>query len=379
MRGGVSLLEVMFSIGVVMIGLVGVAALLPLGGALARRGAIADAAAQLGANAAREFGAREMAVPDNWRWYNGTTFNAVTVAPHTLPPGISFCLDPLYISRADPNETTYAAEITRRNQFPVNAKYDTNLLWMPRITLASPWTPNGVLAPVAARDIFVSSDDLVFDLPGDRTLGPVQNFLFQNAAPVNPLKRTAEGGISWLATIVPKFIVDPSTGTPVVTDEYIVSFVVLNRRNTLLLDPLSGNTLSESEIGERVARAGMFYSGSPAFSGGDLTLATRSGRPADDLELRSGDWVLFSRNLLLGGAAQMHKWYRVINPGEAPVYDAPQYASTPMDNLWTREITVVGADWNWDPQFPTQVTIVRGAVEVLEKTIRLESSSLWTN
>jgi hypothetical protein len=28
---------------------------------------------------------------------------------------------------------------------------------------------------------------------------------------------------------------------------------------------------------------------------------------------------------------------------------------------------------------PTQVTIVRGAVAVFEKTVRLESSSLWTN
>ena len=41
LRSGVSLLEVMFSIGVVMIGLVGIGALIPVGGILARKGAIA--------------------------------------------------------------------------------------------------------------------------------------------------------------------------------------------------------------------------------------------------------------------------------------------------------------------------------------------------
>ena len=47
-RAGISLLEVMFSIGVVMIGLLGIAALLPVAGMQARKGAVADAAARLG-------------------------------------------------------------------------------------------------------------------------------------------------------------------------------------------------------------------------------------------------------------------------------------------------------------------------------------------
>ena len=48
-RAGISLLEVMFSIGVVMIGLVGIAALLPVAGAQANKGAVADASARHGA------------------------------------------------------------------------------------------------------------------------------------------------------------------------------------------------------------------------------------------------------------------------------------------------------------------------------------------
>ena len=89
-RRGVSLLEVTFSIGVVVIGLVGIAALLPLGGALASKGAIADSAAQLGANAAREFSARGMAIPSNWRWYDSSvaSYQAVTMGDGITPlPG----------------------------------------------------------------------------------------------------------------------------------------------------------------------------------------------------------------------------------------------------------------------------------------------------
>ncbi|MFO7903486.1 MAG: hypothetical protein R6U98_12550, partial [Pirellulaceae bacterium] len=69
-RAGVSLLEVVFSIGIVMIGLVGIAALLPVGGSLARKGAVADAAAKAGANAVREFRVRRMDDPANWCWYD---------------------------------------------------------------------------------------------------------------------------------------------------------------------------------------------------------------------------------------------------------------------------------------------------------------------
>ena len=66
-RSGISLLEVMFSIGVVMIGLVGIAALLPVAGMQAKKGAVADAAARLGADAVRDFHVRGMANPRNWR------------------------------------------------------------------------------------------------------------------------------------------------------------------------------------------------------------------------------------------------------------------------------------------------------------------------
>ncbi len=295
-HSGVSLLEVMFSIGVVMIGLVGIGALIPLGGALARRGAVADAAAQMGANAAREFGARGMAIPNNWRWFDGANFTTVTVPGTYFPqPGMSFCLDPYFIGQADPAGANYANEVAARNQFPLNIIYDPALLAMPRITLPSSFTPNGVLAPTVAKQLFVGADDLTFDQPADRTLGPVQLFTFQNAAPANPLNRTSRGNISWMATIVPKLdrVRNSTTGMNAASDEYTLSIIVLARRPVDLFDPLTGNPNLEDEVGERVVEAAVFYSGLPAFSGGDITLAARSTRNGDDLEVRSGDWLMF--------------------------------------------------------------------------------------
>ena len=117
----------------------------------------------------------------------------------------------------------------------------------------------------------------------------------------------------------------------------------------------------------------MFHSASPAFSGGDMTLVTRAGRGVDDLRLRSGDWIMLSTNktVATGVTVPVHQWYRVVNVGEKPDATAPA--------PYSRDVTVVGPDWDYDPTVLTQATIVRGVVEVLEKTIRLETSSMWTN
>ncbi|MGM0490722.1 MAG: type IV pilus modification PilV family protein, partial [Planctomycetota bacterium] len=290
-RAGVSLLEVVFAIGIVMIGLVGIAALLPVGGSLARKGAVADAAAKAGANAVREFRTRGMSNPKNWRWFNtsGAFSPRFTgpVMPDGTPtpgmgPGTSFCLDPLFIAAPaapdrDPTPAEYRQEMQIRSRFPLNQVYepDTPLLTMPRITLRTPTTDREVLHQLVAEETFASADDLVFDRPSDRTLGPVQNFAYKHGAPDTPLKRYADCEISWMATIVPKLdcIGNPDSAARVnPTDEYTLSVVVFDRRpiDRDLVDPKTGNLVPESTVSERVVMVGKFYSGNPAFSGGDM-------------------------------------------------------------------------------------------------------------
>ena len=354
-RAGVSLLEVLFSIGVALVGLAGIAALLPVAGIQANKGALADSAARLGADAIREFHVRSMGNPSTWRWYDGSGFSSLSLAQ--LTAGNSFCLDPRFVAQGDVIPRDHAL----RAQFPYVAP--GAVLSMPRITLIRSLTPPvTIMGTLQANQVFTSDDSLVFDLPKDRTIGPVQNFSVSSSN--QPLRRSATGNVSWMATIVPKLDL---TGN--LTDEYTLSVVVFSRR---IIDPTLTN---ENLASERVVMVapGTFYSGQPAIGGGDLRLATRRDNP-DDLELRSGDWVMLSGTKMRTGTLapiQVHTWYRVVNAGEEPFLASP--------GVWVRDVTLVGPDWDWQNlSTATQVTIMRGAVAVFEKTIRLETSSLWT-
>jgi hypothetical protein len=357
-RAGVSLLEVMFSIGVVMVGLVGIAALLPVAGIQANKGALADSAARLGADAIREFHVRSMGNPLAWRWYDqsGNQFRAVT--SNDLAEGNSFCLDSRFVAQG-----IASSDQSARNRFPYDVYGSGTILRMARITLApNPLAgPTVVMDALQARQVFASDDSLVFDLPKDRTIGPVQNFSLSSTN--QPLRRNATGSLSWMATIVPRL---DRVGN--LTDEYTLSIVVFSRR---VIDTPLNNPRSASE---RTAVVRDFYG--DGIGGGDLQLGAQNDV---DLALRSGDWVMLSGRKQRTGSLtpiQVHKWYRVVNAGEDPRLDS---------GVWVRDVTLIGPDWDGQYLIPiaalvtTQVTIAHGAVAVFEKTIRLETSSLWTN
>ena len=79
-RHGVTLMEVLISIAVVAIGLLGVVALIPVGGQQAQTGARNDRQARLGRRTFREFKVRGMnSVNDNWLVW------AALTPPHSHP------------------------------------------------------------------------------------------------------------------------------------------------------------------------------------------------------------------------------------------------------------------------------------------------------
>jgi hypothetical protein len=51
---------------------------------------------------------------------------------------------------------------------------------------------------------------------------------------------------------------------------------------------------------------------------------------------------------------------------------------TPIAGVLAKDVYLQGADWMAGDIARTQATLVRGVVAVFEKTIRLETSSLWT-
>jgi hypothetical protein len=372
-RAGISLLEVVFSVGIVMIGLVGIAALLPIAGVQANKGAIADAAARRGRDAVREFHVRGMANYRTWRGFDSTLGQFRALTPLEILAGRSYCIDPRFIARG----TSNAAHAVR-GRFPfivdVPGPMPGTTLNMARITLTPPFPlESAYMGQLQADEVFTGRDDLVFDLPPDRTLGPLQNFSLSTT--LAPLKRNTNGTISWMATLVPKL-----NRWRVPTDEYTLAIVVFSRRvidqDASLTDPKVSS--------ERILQVRRFWSGTPATGGGDVELVTLGGEK-EDIELRTGNWVMLSSYRFVPGAGPdsfvpVHKWYRVGNVDEDAVLNG---------GVWVRNVTLTGPDWDWgnmaDNTPPnsystwTYVTLVRGVVAVFEKTIRLESSSLWMN
>ena len=113
--------------------------------------------------------------------------------------------------------------------------------------------------------------------------------------------------------------------------------------------------MATNDFNERVATV-QFH------GGGDMTL-TASTKPKLE-ELRTGEWIMLAQTDLVRNS-HVFKWYRVVASDPEVAGGGP----------YTRAVTVQGPDWNGG--IATQATLVKGAVAVYEKTIRLDTSSLW--
>ena len=143
---------------------------------------------------------------------------------------MSFCLDPVFVTAPDD-----PSELAVRAHFPLNVRYDSTIQSMRRITLLAhnPLDPTATLDATTANRLFVGNDDLVFDLPGDRTLGSPPSTLARSPPATEPLVRASQGHTSWMATIVPKLdrVFAPLNPTGVnPTGEYTLSIIVFDRR-----------------------------------------------------------------------------------------------------------------------------------------------------
>lgn len=339
-RRGVTVLEVMFSIGIVAVGLLGVLIIVPLAGLRSTQGVIADGADRMGRNAIRAFDVCQMRRQDNWAQLNSSTTYAAFIG------GEPFAIDPLYMavnsSTTGIERFPYLGSGTPPSGVPYMKRI--SLCAYPGATLPSPapgMTGSRIMTASQAEAIFLGDDDLVFSLPQDRTLPAVQKF--DSAG----LKRQWEGKFSWLATLVPK---------PGLPDRYLylLSIVVFHRR-----DP--------SADGERTVPAAPVPSTTTlGFNGGDVLLTSSV---EDDLKMKEGEWLMLTG---IDSTGRKHfRWYHIQSG------DAGDSAGTGERNL-----TLFGQDWAFGDMTGsngTRAVWIPGVVAVYEKTIRLETSSLWTN
>jgi len=325
-RSGVTLLEVLFAIGIVSVGILGVLATLVIAGKQAADGVRMDGADRLGRNAIREFEVRGFSRATGPRG----TWAAVPVR------GWSYCIDPLYVAA---NGSAMPATV-----FPAIDPAVAPGPRMARISVrrfpgdqsVAPLPPIGL--PLA-ESIFVAKDDLAFTVRTDRTLAPEQIFDRAALPPNPPLVRSYEGTFSWFATM---HGFDNHLGTT------LLCIVVCHRRD--VLDMNAERLVNVEQI-----------------DGNQFKLAARNGQPDSDLDSREGGWLLLIGNT--NGAVEF-RWHQVQTVRDAVAAGVTDYDGT-TSAVPTRWVSTFGRDW---PHVAanTQVCMFDSVVAVYEKTVKME-------
>jgi prepilin-type N-terminal cleavage/methylation domain-containing protein len=330
-RRGMTLLEVLISMFVLSVGLLGVAALIPVGRFSILEAGKADRSGACGQAALSEIKVRRMLDPYPWpgwpdvsQWVLADGSDAVA---RVFTSG-SFAIDPLGVARKMPTPGTMGAVI-------------------PRISLRQlPTGPPIAMTYDQAERIFMWHDDLQFSLPENMKPAPPGESDRPRVADSSGVAQAA-GNYSWLLTVTPAA---EEASLPVADKSlFSVSVVVCYSRDYSLTDKGEPN-------GEHIAVVKFLGQG---YGGGSVQLTEPV--PADPpLRLRENEWIMLS-----GREASGHTichWYRVVSADN----------SSP-----TSYVSLVGPDWDVPacPQ-PTAVAVDH-VVGVYTTTVELDRDLLW--
>jgi hypothetical protein len=283
-----------------------------------------------------------------------------------------------------------------------NAKNGDKTWPIRRVTFqqASGWPLDKALAESLSR----VSDDLAVDLPARDDRPATQSWETSNASgSIVPLARQWTGDYSWIATVSPPTNAarDGMARNPE-SFEYDVSVVVFYKRPLPLTVPTSFTDTVNASADERVVGAKIMSTGP---NGGELLLTDlvndagvsdvtdangKNVSPFDGLKV--GQWIMLCGphpNSSKSEPRFVLKWYQVLSIEGANTklnsYGTadPPASSTEPDH---RVVAVRGPEWPWQPgtdlsySGPTAplsndlcVGIVKGAIAVHTKTLRLES------
>jgi Tfp pilus assembly protein PilV len=375
-RSGISLMEVLISIGIVAIGLVSIASLIPVGGLQAQKADQIQRQSDVGLDVLREFTTRGFAIVDpaekcQWVRFDGSKYvsyfplnvsaNPAPDEPFFLPVAI----DPMMVAKAANSGT--AADKTTVSTFPANAP--SSAPTMKRLATVSAASQSGSALPYTfqpkvelADSIFRSTDDVVVDQPTDASL-PGTSSYFRNSSN-NPLKRSSAGIYSWLATLTPYYREEGAI-PPIAGMQCTLSLAILYRRN-LAQVPSSGSGQEEMVSVTKMAGGGI--------TGGDMTFTVT--QPQFDM-LRPGQWLMLCRNETWKDSAtppvthtlRNFKWYRILSAAAG-------------DTSGTAEVTLSGPDCSdWATSLsssPVYACLFDSVVAVYQKVISLEGSSEWS-
>jgi len=397
-KQGVTLIEVMFSIGVVLIGLLGLLSLMPLAGKRSQDAISLAAAAAIGDSVMNELLSRR---PIGNGLLSDMTDSLVTYNTTTTPPRLdvgstavgAICIDPIYKAQQAPltsnhyNDFFFPYFIATHD--PLRNPSVAGNPWpvlQPRLRRVGSF--HTVAAPSLgrveqARMLVESNDALTFDRPKDRSLNAVLPGL--NADPSHLLsygKRAPTGEYTWIATIC------PLAGGRFAS----VSVIVVRNRDTEPDYPsITEETPLRNGISERLA----YVANAAGFSGGAGGTVLLAASQNTLSKLRSNDWVMLSRGVVPGTApVDIHRWFRVVSIDNEPVLhrttatapnlDTALGASVPTavgTDVWLQRVQLDGADWEFGfdndaaSNFAdnTFATILTDVVSVTERVVPISS------
>jgi type II secretory pathway pseudopilin PulG len=343
-RRGISIIEVLVSLFILSVGLLGIASLLPIGQRQALLADQQDRLSALGQNAVRTFRTRGFS---NFQWWR--TAGGTSIAQNGSPGATAvFATAPIFI---DP--LMVEAQGNTVNKVPHNG---TGLF--DRFTLKqSASTGAGTsIGQAGAEAMFLSRDDVIVE-PGTTPESATK-------AKYDSGRRDFDGEYSWAAMLSPTY---PNNyppgiakGTPYPEQSCQLSIIVFYRR------PLNGtaalndsDTLDSTSIPRERVLGASFVGG--GIGGGEITI---NGSTANML-VKIGEYVLVFKEGT-GTTPYYAKWYRVI-------------AAEKLESMASsRQLTLSGPDWPGATS-GLQMVIFDGAVAVYNKSIRLEGPSMWNN
>lgn len=397
-RQGVSLMEVLIAIFVIAFGLLGIAAIIPVGRVTVNETAKSDRCGAAGRAALREVRTRRMldpfpsltGEPQGWVNPQGFTIGALAAAEQFR----GFCIDPLLLTHLGPadrrgipigfpngNMSKPNSDKTAENvsifpsrsvlQASVGGTYFPVTLWrmsLNCVTLQS----QGVYRPLPdlARRIFTWQDEWIFDDPGMQAR-PRQMFTFNTGqvrelpfrievgadnAPLPPassmpMLRETQGSYTWMLTITanPAEVAAAAsyqlaTGLPMAPRlrSFVVSVVVYYRR--AIREPLAEDEIP-TERALRVQSAAL----GKGMGGGNLLVSLDAALSQDQkekwLNINAGDWLLLCGQYSVTPAGSQGGQNSQKQRFPLQSWYRVISANTATATQDSRMVTVVGPDW----------------------------------
>jgi hypothetical protein len=330
-------MEVLISVFVLSVGLLGLAALLPVGSYTILETIKADRAGDCGRAALRDVKVRRMLDPSGWFDGSGSAVAGSLV-------GASFWIDPLGLSKSAP-ATVASGSISGGTLSRVNGGWFNFNLTPPQ------WAP---LTPAQAQAIFTCPDDLIVTLP--ELMSPAQPFgrsrlMFNPSDPITGGNTPSfAGDYSWFLSVTRVYYSGTQTFDP---SRFRVSAVICYKRD------FGGGTPAERAVS--VPTTGFFDGpggvGSVAFGGGSIQLSGPiNDTPGSQLgvRVREGDWVA-----LYSSSNGLCSWYRVIAVSPDSTY-----------------LTLNGPDWQVTGQ-DYVLAIGQSVLGVYTTTVELDQDPAW--